>query len=491
MNGFTSDCGRILVHHGDNRQVLKSLPANSVDAVVTDAPYGLSEPPTPDQLREILRTWMTGRDWEPKRKGFMGKAWDGFVPGPEVWRECHRVLKPGGHLLSFFGTRTVDLGGLAIRLAGFEVRDLIAWLYGSGFPKSHDVARAIDALDAVGPRRERALRFTSWMRSTGITAKRLNALTNSSMASHWLTAGEQPEVPTRAMFEILRSHLPAVPEWVEALVEAREVESENLKRREVIGHHDQAAQAARWRETYTGSGAAEAAAITKAYTPEAQAWEGWGTALKPALEPVVFARKPLDGTVADNVLRFGTGALNVDACRVATDDVIADTRNVALGSSGSGVYGGASTPGVYEQQEGGRWPANLVLEDAAQVLEAFPADADGSAARFFYSAKADAQDRMGSKHPTVKPVDLMAWLVRLITPPGGQVLDPFAGSGTTGVAALREGMRCILVEREADYVADIRTRLEHAAGRAPHSAQLKVRNKPAKPLGGLFADAAE
>jgi DNA modification methylase len=232
---------------------------------------------------------------------------------------------------------------------------------------------------------------------------------------------------------------------------------------------------------------------------EAKEWQGFGTALKPGWEPIILARKPLTGTVAENVLAFRTGGINIDACRVETAETITTTRNVALGSSGSGIYGSASTPGIYKQHDAGRFPANVMHDGSDEVLEAFaaygmkgaaapvrgtepslPAKGDvvygfcrrvpaafhadtGTAARFFYSAKASKADRAGSKHPTVKPISLMQWLCRLITPPGGTILDPFAGSGTTGAAAQLEGFNSVLIEQSAEYVEDIKRRFSKAA----------------------------
>ncbi len=226
-------------------------------------------------------------------------------------------------------------------------------------------------------------------------------------------------------------------------------------------------------------------------TPEAAQWEGWGTALKPANEPIVLARKPLsEKTVAANVLRWGTGAINVGACRVAGEKP--DTTRGAS-SKASSMVGTLGAQGRILDNGSGRWPANVLHDGSEEVVGAFP-DAgggygkrgaggqngiyspiggtmqtvgfgdSGSAARFFYAAKADKDDRLGSRHPTVKPVDLMAYLCRLVTPPGGTVLDPFAGSGSTGMACMREGFRCILIERETEYVADIENRIKHVSG---------------------------
>ena len=361
---------RVTVHHGDCSAILRTMGADSVDAVVTDPPYALT----------------------PKGKkasaGFMGKTWDtgDTAFSVEFWQQVYRVAKPGAHVLAFGGTRTYHRLACAVEDAGFEIRDSISWLYGSGFPKSHN-----------------------------------------------LHGGR----------------------------------------------------------------------------------EGWGTALKPAQELIVVARKPLIGTVAENVLYFGTGAVNIDACRVG-DEVryaaytsLAPCHGNALGADGTAEArrGTQGEPKEYV----GRWPANVVHDGSDEVVVAFPsapgqlanvsttasspktanvygkmnregeASADrryaekgatnfaalpgqrrgdkGSAARFFYCAKANKADRAESKHPTVKPQALMRWLCKLVTPPGGTVLDPFAGSGSTGQAALAEGFSAILIEREDEYVADIRRRL--------------------------------
>jgi len=405
--------------------------------------------------------------------------------------------------VAFSGTRTQHRQTCAIEDAGFEIRDMLAWLYGTGFPKSHDVAKGVDKMDAVGPRHKRALKFTAWMRTTGLTAKTINILTGSHMASHYRAAKEQPEVATADMFDLLRALLPEVPAEIEALVAARTVESENLARRAVIGQHEKEAQAARWRADYGQGVVRPAGEITTAYTPEAQAWEGWGTALKPAIEPICLGRKPLIGTVAANVLEYGTGALNIGACRVGERERRVLNHNASIGYGGSGPQGAVVDGGL------GRWPANVITDGSGEVLAAFPkgqgrapvsgqepsvpgysggmgrvahagyADS-GSASRVFYTAKADGVERLGSGHPTVKPVDLMRWLVRLVTPPGGVVLDPFAGTGTTGVAAICEGFDSILIERDPVFALDIERRLAWARGEGGHTASEIGRGKGAR-----------
>ena len=417
--------------HGDCLERLKELPDNSVDACVTDPPYGLS---------------------------FMGKAWDYHVPTVDVWREVLRVLKPGGHLLAFAGTRTQHRMAVQIEDAGFEIRDLIAWVYGSGFPKSLDVSKAIDKLDASEAQQARRYRFTEWVRAAGLTAKQIDEATGTNMGGHYTTAASQPAIMTLEHLDSVRHLIGEVPEWVERECEIRSVESENFKRREVVGPTRRGAQA----ESTGRYGAwGDGITPTSPATPAAQQWQGWGTALKPALEPITVARKPLTGTVATNVLEHSTGAINVDGCRVG--------------------------------DRTGRWPANLIHDGSDEVVGLFPQTASGvpgvrrkvhdtnamagrlgltgeaeagygdsgSAARFFYCAKASKADRgEGNSHPTVKPTELMRYLCRLVTPPGGVVLDPFMGSGSTGKAAVLEGFRFIGIERETEYLEIARARIE-------------------------------
>jgi site-specific DNA-methyltransferase (adenine-specific) len=432
--------GNARLFHADCRDVLRSLADNSIHSVVCDPPYALVSiqkrfgKPGSAPAKDVY-----GRG----AAGFMGKQWDtGEVAfSDEFWAEVLRVLKPGGHVVAFGGTRTYHRMAVAIEDAGFEIRDQIGWAFGSGFPKSHNQ------------------------------------------------------------------------------------------------HGD---------------------------------WEGWGSALKPAWEPICMARKPLDGTIAENLVEWGVGAINVDGCRVATEEDIKATRNVSLGSSGAGVFGAANVPGVYEQKDGGRWPANIAHDGSDEVLAAFPStapskaglrgiqqrhdvaspetarpkegtnnirgidDNGGSAARFFYCAKASRADRdagldhlpkkppnstygdglntdtkmrteaqaedgvyrslRANTHPTVKPTSLMQWLCRLITPPGGIILDPFMGSGSTGKAAVLEGFQFIGCEREDEYMPIAQARIQWAVDElqrpAVAQAQPAARSNPANdnsPIGDLFA----
>jgi site-specific DNA-methyltransferase (adenine-specific) len=413
--------GNATLHHGDCLDVLRTMPDNSVDAIVTDPPYGLS---------------------------FMGKKWDYDVPATEVWAECLRVLKPGGHLLAFAGTRTQHRMAVRIEDAGFEIRDMIMWCYGSGFPKSMDVSKAIDR--AAGAERE----VTGWY--------------------------QRPDGAPR-----------------------------NVEAWKSVANAD--------RNTYSPADQVACKQQTLPATEAARQWQGWGTALKPALEPITMARKPLTGTVAANVLAHGTGALNIDGCRVAADGEQNPSIERRAAAALSGKAGGCMHSSI-RAREGlpafnkdielylavrpgeamGRWPANLIHDGSDEVLAGFPETTQrdlrtekqhprsrsetasvygddhrttptpaysdtGSAARFFYAAKASKKDRSdGNTHPTVKPTDLMRYLVRLVTPPGGVLLDPFNGSGSTGKACMLEGFRYIGIEREADYIAISRARIDHA-----------------------------
>lgn len=423
------------IHHSDCLSFMRGLPDNHVDAIVTDPPYGLS---------------------------FMGKKWDYDVPSQEIWSECLRVLKPGGHLLAFAGTRTQHRMAVRIEDAGFEIRDMIAWVYGSGFPKSLDVSKAIDK-----------------------------------------AAGAEREVVGQT------KHKPGIANGTK-------------------GH------------TTVGGTYAQRIPITAPATPAARQWHGWGTALKPALEPITVARKPLIGTVAQNVLTWGTGGVNVDGCRVEAPEGLTNGGNFTeMHAENANGEWGMKPQGRAKPHTLGRWPANLIHDGSEDVVGLFPdvkagtaikqnldgrtynkhqewglrakAGPDvgyndsGSAARFFYCAKASKRDRdegcegMEAKrtaklagsdndrpdldpvserfrtspsrnhHPTVKPTDLMRYLCRLVTPPGGLVFDPFTGSGSTGKAAVLEGFDFIGCDMTAEYVDIARARIEYALNTKPNT----------------------
>ena len=444
----------INVFNADCLEWLRQQPDNSIDSIVTDPPYGLSNT-KPAQVADVLKAWVTGDTVSvpAKRGGFMGKDWDSFVPPPAVWEECMRVLKPGGHMAVFAGARTQDLMGLSIRLAGFEIRDTLGWIYGSGFPKSHDIGKAIDK-----------------------------------------AAGAEREVVGPKQYPDGNTRIEAWPG------------GEN-------GHEG-------WQSPGAPKGEARGVRnVTAPATSDAQRWDGWGTALKPAIEPIILARKPLDGTVANNVLAHGVGGLNIDACRVpARDD-----RKPVSGFYNRSLKNRQSMPndrpymdkldpdesGAVQPHPAGRFPANVLLDEhaakemdeqsgvsaskrglmnvkgtngseglygdyATNQKKVMGHNDSGGASRFFpvfkYQAKAPKKERPvieredGTKiqHPTVKPVALMEWLVTLITPPNGVVLDPFAGSGTTLQAAINKGFNAIGIEAEKDYIELINQRLNES-----------------------------
>ena len=439
--------------NSDCLEYLRSLQDNTFDSIVTDPPYGLS---------------------------FMGMKWDYDVPSVDIWRECLRVLKPGGHLLSFAGTRTQHRMAVNIEDAGFEIRDMIAWVYGLGFPKSMDVSKAIDKVNGEAGRLHK---FTAWMRTTGLAGKQINDATGTFMGSHYLTDKSQPAIPTPELWAKLRPLCGDVPVWVDELVERIAAEREVVGQKTVNGEEGTAGGYQNGIASVRGSDISvqRQINITAPATDAAKQWQGWGTALKPSLEPVTMARKPLMGTVAENVLAHGTGALNIDGCRVSGE---ATPINKLEKWSG---FGQEKSPDyIQEIKTKGRWPANLIHDGSDEVTGLF-----GTAARFFYCAKASKKDRdegledmpsqmaggvsgradgtLGSitmsrnVHPTVKPTTLMRYLCRLITPPNGTILDPFAGSGSTGKAAKMEGFNFVGIEREKEYCKIAKKRIESAA----------------------------
>ena len=515
----------VAVHHGDSRDVLKSLADASIDSCVTDPPYALVSIGKRFGKEGAAPAKSEGASGVYRRAsaGFMGQQWDTGETAfdPDFWREVYRVLKPGAHVVAFSATRTYHRLACAIEDAGFEIRDMVAWLYGSGFPKSHDVAKGIQKrrTEDEGAVRAVCRAIRARMDAAGLKSRDLTALfgdCHPRLIDHWAArdTDSQPSLPTWDQWGVLRERLglgDALDAEVWRLNGRKGSPGEAWTGAEVIGLHEGATPG------LVGMRFSDADRSIRRASDEAAAWGGWGTALKPALEPIVFARKPLDGTVASNVLKHGPGALNIDGCRVRffgeEDEAESKGKNrhadFGSGARENAVYGADPRPrganGYYDPP--GRWPANVVHDGSTEVLDGFPESEDGvagartgvahitlgglgpqdawggyggggSAARFFYSAKADAEDRLGSKHPTVKPIDLMAWLCRLVTPPGGLVLDPFAGTGTTGLAARREGFSAILIEREGQYVADINRRLAWARGEGRLTAQETARAEP-------------
>ena len=473
------------IHHGDCIETMNAMPPESVDAIVTDPPYGL---------------------------GFMGKKWDGLPPSLEWAEACYRVLKPGGHIAAFGGTRTWHRLAVAIEDAGFEMRDSLAWLYGSGFPKSLDVSKAIDkAREDSSEWRAIGKALRSSREEAGYRTRRafapliLDGHKNLESAAANLSNWENGlSFPTWERWESLKTILP-LPDDMDAEVwrlnGRKGAPSENWDKREVTGHHE-AGNPIGVYEFKHGGGKGRTANERRDIpaTPDAERWQGWGTALKPAFEPIVLARKPLaEKTVARNVLAHGTGAINVDACRIGTDDDLA--KKYPNGPGGSTFGGGAMMLTGQWRQPSGRWPANVLLDQHAaawvdeqsgvtkgrtgmaqhssanriygefkpteQSLASGGQADERGASRFFYTAKAPKSERPnvdGVQHPTVKPLAIMRWLIRLVTPPGGVVLDPFAGSGTTIEAALIEGFDPVGIEMETDYLPLIQHRIDRQAG---------------------------
>lgn len=375
----------------------------------------------------------------------MGKSWDSFVPSPSVWRECFRVLKHGGHILCFAGSRTQDLMSIALRLAGFECRDTVMWVYGSGFPKSLDVSKQIDKRGGAsvawfGPW------FLAWREQNGVAQKQVAALFPSKTGgltgcvANWELG---LNMPTPEQFNLIRDTF--------GLPFASVEEAE----REVVAQQRGTMLAvAPGQENNRSTTMLD---ITAPATDAARQWQGWGTALKPAYEPILLFRKPLSaGTVAENVLKHGTGALNIDGCRVgSTVETLPKSRSYAPGQIQPGGKGCTQPTGA---APAGRWPTNLIHDGSEEPVQMF-----GDAARFFYCAKASKKDRGEANiHPTVKPTDLMRYLCRLITPPDGVILDPFMGSGSTGKAAMLEGFRFIGIEQSPEYFAIARARINSA-----------------------------
>lgn len=349
------------IHHGDMLSVLDFLPADSIEALVSDPPYHL-------QIGNHVGPKVGKDAYARMNTGFMGCTWDGgdLAFRPETWAKVLRVMKPGAFGAVFGGSRTFHRLAVALEDAGFELRDTIMWITSSGFPKSKNISLAIDKGEGC-PNRGRA-------------------------------------IPTASAYRNFD-----------------QVGGEKLRRNPVPDYEPT--------------------------TELAQQWKGWGSSLKTAYEPILLIRKPLIGTLAANVIAHGVGGLNIDACRVG--DEIISTHHAPKGTFAGGEAGRGSDTSTY-QTHTGRCPANF-LQDGCLDHEPF--------SRYFYSGKANRADRAGSKHPTVKPVSLMRYLSRLICPRGGTILDPFAGSGTTGEAAWREDFNVILIEREDQFVDDIRRRM--------------------------------
>jgi DNA modification methylase len=485
--------GNATLYCADCKDVLPLL--KEIDACVTDPPYGLS---------------------------FMGKAWDYDVPGTDIWTQVHDVLKPGAHLLSFFGSRTYHRGAIPIEDAGFEIRDQLMWLYGSGFPKSHNIGKAVDKIGG------KSLKWfvdyvISYAETKGISKNDLTMLfpSKNGNPTGWLwNKASGTQGLTVEQFNKIKNFL--------------ELPFETLQEceREIIGKKQSGLGSGKtYAFTENNMNAKKEIDITKGNSK----WEGWGTALKPAHEPIVMARKPFKGSVAENVLEHSTGGINIDECRVQGDDIGGDrkitnrkTRNqdMVWTDKNSGMKNEGT---IYaDANPAGRYPANVMHDGSEEVQKIFPQtsksvstkrnrktlgsfgmpndntaeyDDEGTAARYFYCPKASKEDRdegldsfsikqttgggggigdylqdvnsasgkFGSEkapsknnHPTVKPTELMQYLCRLVTPKGGVVLDPFMGSGSTGKAAILSDFKFVGIELNEEYFEIACARVERA-----------------------------
>lgn len=447
---------------GDSAAVLKSFPENTFDSLVTDPPAGI---------------------------GLMGLEWDKNKGGRDEWIkwlssimiECHRVLKPGAHGFVWAIPRTAHWTGMALENAGFQIKDVVTHIFGSGFPKSVAIDKAIDRAKYVNT--DEIYRVTEWIRTRrdqlGVTNREIDEITGvKGGASHW-TAGPahgQPHIPTKERWDKLELLLGPPPAWMLPLIRPSHDEGENWKTREVVGSYSRDAGGLRG-----VSFKSQDRLISEATHVDSKKWRGWGTALKPASEHWILIQKPLSShNIAANVKKFGTGGINIDASRVAIKgDKIPSSSNLNFFGDGSQIwdFSKRSEDSVYRQHPKGRFPTNLVLEkshDDSTINTEMNKQSGRSTvdvttyfhqvepeAPFIYCKKPDNFERgHGNNHPTVKPLNLMRYLAKMITPPGGIVLDPFMGSGSTGVAANLEGFYFLGIEHHEEYFKIANTRLK-------------------------------
>lgn len=400
--------GNVKLYRGDCLDVLRALPDNSIDSIVTDPPYGIS---------------------------FMGKKWDIDVPSKRIWVECLRVLKPGGHLLSFAGTRTHHHMAMRIEKAGFEIRDMLTWNYSTGFPKSMDISKATDNAGGLSPASQASLLRASRERC-GLSRDQVASAVGCTVSS----VRDWEEGRARHAGAPIEFMVPT-PKY---RVKLQKLFGYSSDQRSVLGvSTDRRGDNTRYAIGHSGQ------MRIGGNTSLSRHWQGWGTALKPSLEPITLARKPVEGTVAANVLKHGTGAINIDGCRVGSEQTI----TVRNGDSGANGRYGKDARKFERVNPPGRFPANFIHDGSDDVTSLFPnSPSSGSAARFFHCAKpAKSEKGEGNNHPTIKPITLMRYLCRLVTPPNGVVLDPFMGSGTTGLAAMSERFKFVGIERERDF----------------------------------------
>lgn len=475
---------------GDCREEMGKMADNSIDAIVCDPPYGMSEEP---DAAEVLDHWLAGDDYEHKGAGFMGKTWDSFVPGPTVWAEAARVLKPGGYCIAFSSTRTSDLLGIAMRLAGLERRDTLTWLYWSGFPKS---ARISDLIERSRDHDFAAIyKVTAWIAKirdlAGFSNRDIDQFFGfNGMAGHWTSQKSQPEIPKPEQWEELKRFLCATaPVGIDQLVKRLNAEKGELgeawKAREIQGEHKGANALQFMTEKFGDQGPALPPREIRSTptTDTGRRFADYGTALKPAQEPALVFRKPLTGTYAENVRTWGTGALNIERSRYAANDPAWPGPNDAPieFDPGDDLFGDKF--GQTGRGDLGRWPANVYYcaktstaernagcENLQPKTGAEATDRTAGSAGL-NSPRAGAgrtAARVANFHPTLKPRALLRYILRLVMPPTLEtgeppiVLDPFAGSGSLACAAADERFRSISIEISPDYAKIARARIAHA-----------------------------
>jgi len=357
---------------------------NNFHAVVTDPPYGFSQD---HDVFEVMKQWMSVGEYETNQKGILGKEWDGFVPSPNTWREIFRVLRPGGHMLAMGGSRTEDLLTIAIRMAGFEIRDKIAWIHGQGFSHAYDVAKGIEAKILTG-------------------------------SANW-------------------------NEFRKLQGADRETSPLGYAKRDF--EHG-------FRPSDYGKGRVF---DLDPQTIEGKEWMGWSTGIVPSIEYIIVARKPLsEGSVVENVLKWGTGAVNIGACAIPSDEEFVVNKTEKWTG-----FGQKERPKYVSTKSDSRKPKNVIFdEEAIEWLEE-------NKRRFFYASKPNKKEKDSglegkNTHATIKPVSLMSYLCKLVTPEDGWILDPFLGSGTTGIAAMLEGFNFVGIEQEQESFEIARIRID-------------------------------
>ncbi len=448
--------------------MLSHIEENSIDCVITDPPYEL---------------------------GFMGKSWDssGIAFNPETWKKCLKVLKPGGYLLAFGGSRTFHRIACAIEDAGFELRDTIMYLYGSGFPKSLDISKAIDKRNGNS-----VAWFGKWLREwreeNGIKQSEVSALFPSKSGGKTGCVANWElglNMPTAEQFSKIVTHFKLPFETIE---EAK---------REVVGSKMSGIANKSEKSRHTiGASKAVKVDITAPSTNLAKQWQGYGTALKPAFEPIIMARKPIKTTVAENVMIYGVGGINIDECRVGDEE-----RFLTPATPKKGTFNCSFDSNYDGKNVLGRFPANIIHDGSEEVIECM-----GEASRYFYTAKASKKDRdegldtleaveirggdvktsRKNTHPTVKPCELMQYLIRLVAPKGATILDPFMGSGSTGKAVMFENRernadyKFIGIDLEKQYCEIAETRIDYALNKYEYDFKQELQESKEKGQLNLF-----